>query len=31
MPYDVPVEHIDQALEARDWYDEHYAKYPDSW
>jgi hypothetical protein len=31
MPYDVPVEHMDQAIEARDWYDQYYAKYPESW
>jgi hypothetical protein len=31
MPYDVPVEHMDQAIEAREWFDQYYAKYPDSW
>ena len=31
MPYDVPVEHMDQAIETRDWYDQYYAKYPESW
>jgi hypothetical protein len=31
MPYDVPVEHMDQAIEARDWYEQYYAKYPESW
>jgi hypothetical protein len=31
MPYDVPVEHIDQALEAKEWYEQYYAKYPESW
>ena len=31
MPYDVPVEHMDQAIEARDWYDQYYTKYPESW
>jgi hypothetical protein len=31
MPYDVPVEHMDQALEAKDWYEQYYAKYPESW
>jgi len=31
MPYDVPVEHMDQAIEARDWFDQYYAKYPTSW
>ena len=28
MPYDVPPEHIDQVLEAKDWFDEYYPKYP---
>jgi hypothetical protein len=31
MPYDVPVEHMDQAIEAREWYEQYYAKYPESW
>jgi hypothetical protein len=31
MPYDVPVEHMDQAIEAKDWYEQYYAKYPESW
>lgn len=31
MPYDVPVEHMDQAMEARTWFDEYYAKYPTKW
>jgi hypothetical protein len=31
MPYDVPVEHVDQALEAKEWYEQYYAKYPESW
>jgi hypothetical protein len=31
MPYDVPVEHMDQVIEVREWFDEYYAKYPDSW
>jgi hypothetical protein len=31
MPYDVPVEHMDQAIEARDWFEQYYAKYPESW
>jgi len=31
MPYDVPVEHMDQAIEVRDWYEQYYAKYPESW
>jgi len=31
MPYDVPVEHVEQAIEARDWFEQYYAKYPDSW
>jgi hypothetical protein len=31
MPYDVPAEHVEQAIEARDWFDQYYAKYPDSW
>jgi len=28
MPYDVPVEHMDQAIEAVEWYNTYYAKYP---
>jgi uroporphyrinogen decarboxylase len=28
MPYDVPVEHMDQVIEAMDFYDMYYAKYP---
>jgi hypothetical protein len=28
MPYDVPVEHMDQAIEAKNWYYQYYAKYP---
>jgi hypothetical protein len=31
MPYDVPVEHMDQAMEAKNWYYQYYAKYPASW
>jgi len=31
MPYDVPVEHMDQAMEAKEWYYQYYAKYPESW
>jgi hypothetical protein len=31
MPYDVPVEHMDQAMEAKEWYEQYYAKYPESW
>jgi hypothetical protein len=31
MPYDVPVEHMDQAIEAKDWFEQYYAKYPESW
>jgi hypothetical protein len=31
MPYDVPVEHMDQALEAKEWYEQYYAKYPEAW
>jgi hypothetical protein len=31
MPYDVPVEHIDQAYEAKAWYEQYYAQYPKSW
>jgi hypothetical protein len=31
MPYDVPVEHMDQAYAAKAWFEEYYAKYPDSW
>jgi len=29
MPYDVPAEHMAQVIEARDWYNEYYPKYPD--
>lgn len=28
MPYDVPVEHVDQVLEAAEWFNRNYAKYP---
>jgi len=28
MPYDVPVEHMDQVIEAVEWYNTYYAKYP---
>jgi len=28
MPYDVPVEHMDQAIETVEWYNTYYAKYP---
>jgi hypothetical protein len=28
MPYDVPVEHMDKAIEAVEWYNTYYAKYP---
>jgi len=28
MPYDVPVENVDKALEAKAWYEQFYAKYP---
>jgi hypothetical protein len=31
MPYDVPSEHITQALEAKEWFETYYAKYPESW
>jgi hypothetical protein len=31
MPYDVPVEHMDQAYGAKAWFEEYYAKYPDKW
>jgi hypothetical protein len=31
MPYDVPVEHMDQAIEAMEWYEQYYTKYPDKW
>jgi len=31
MPYDVPAEHVQQVLEAKEWFDEHYANYPESW
>ena len=31
MPFDVPAEHIEQVLEAREWFDMHYTKYPESW
>jgi len=29
MPYDVPVEHMDQVLEAREWYNQYYTSYPE--
>jgi hypothetical protein len=25
------VEHMDQAIEVRDWFEQYYAKYPESW
>jgi len=28
MPYDVPGEHVDQVIEAVEWYNYYYAKYP---
>lgn len=28
MPYDVPAEHVDQVIEAVDWYNTYFAKYP---
>jgi hypothetical protein len=28
MPYDVPVEHMDQAISAVEWYNTYYAKFP---
>jgi hypothetical protein len=28
MPYDVPVAHIDQVLEAKQWFEQYYTKYP---
>jgi hypothetical protein len=31
MPYDVPVEHMDQAYEAKGWFEQYYAKYPEKW
>jgi len=31
MPYDVPLEHMEQVLEAREWFEKYYAKYPESW
>jgi hypothetical protein len=31
MPFDVPAEHIEQVLEAREWFEMHYTKYPESW
>ena len=31
MPYDVPAEHIEQVLEAKEWFYTHYTKYPESW
>lgn len=30
MPYDVPVDHVDQVLEAAEWFSRNYAKYPGS-
>jgi len=29
MPYDVPVENVDKVLEAKEWYERFYARYPD--
>jgi len=31
MPYDVPLEHMMQVLEAKEWYEQYYAKYPEKW
>jgi hypothetical protein len=31
MPYDVPVEHMDQAYEAKAWFEQYYSKYPEKW
>ena len=31
MPYDVPVEHIEQILDAKNWFETYYSKYPESW
>ncbi|MEW6137495.1 MAG: uroporphyrinogen decarboxylase family protein [Thermodesulfobacteriota bacterium] len=28
LPYDVPPDHIDQVLEAADWFSKHYTRYP---
>jgi uroporphyrinogen-III decarboxylase len=28
LPYDVPVEHMEQVLEAAEWFSKYYAKYP---
>ncbi len=28
MPFDVPMEHMNQVLSARDWFEEYYAPYP---
>lgn len=30
MPFDIPAEHMEQVLDARDWFDENYPKYPES-
>jgi hypothetical protein len=30
MPYDVPAEHIEQAYEAKTWFEQYYTKYPDT-
>ncbi len=29
MPFDVPVENVDKVLEAKTWYEQYYAHYPD--
>jgi hypothetical protein len=29
MPYDVPVENVDKVLEAKAWYEQFYAHYPE--
>jgi hypothetical protein len=28
MPYDVPVEHVEQVIAAKAWFDEYYPRYP---
>lgn len=28
MPYDVPAEHVDQAIQAVEWYNTYYVRYP---
>lgn len=29
MPYDVPVENVQKCLDAKTWYEQYYAHYPE--